>query len=166
VNFDIAINGRPWKVAIEPGEGGQFTIFVKGKKRVVDASWIDAETLSLIDGQTAREVRFHRRDGSLGVVINGRMFEAVVALEPRLKRGRVPSGTADGRRVIRAPMPGRIVRVLVEVGDRVVARQPVVIVEAMKMENELRAPGDGVVKEVNGQEGAAIDAGTILVVIE
>lgn len=174
MNFDVAIDGRPWKVAIEPGEhAGQFTIFVKGKKRVVDASWIDAETLSLIDGTAAREVRLHRRDGSLGVAIDGRMFEAVVALERRQKprpgeqeKGIPDPFTAAGPAVVKSPMPGRIVRVLVAVGDRVVARQPVVIVEAMKMENELRAPGDGVVKEVNVQEGAAIDAGSVLVVIE
>lgn len=171
MNFDIAVNGRPWKVAIEPTEHtGQFSVVVKGKKRVIDASWIDADTLSLIDGSAAREVRIHRRDGSIGVAIDGRVFEAIVALErrqgPRTTGAGRDVSPADGRCVIKSPMPGRIVRVLVGVGDRVTARQPVVIVEAMKMENELRSPGDGVVKEINIQEGAAIDAGAILVVIE
>ena len=165
MNFDIACNGRPWKVAIEPaGQAGQFTVVVKGRKRVVDASWIDAQTLSLIDGPVAREVRLHPRDGSLGVVIDGRMFDAVISRKDRGKKATEPS--SDGRRTIKAPMPGRIMRVLVAVGDRVAARQPVVVVEAMKMENELRAPGNGVVMEVHAQEGAAVDAGTVLVVIE
>ena len=176
MNFDIAVNGRPWKVAIEPTEhAGHFSVVVKGRKRVIDASWIDADTLSLIEGAAAREVRIHRRDGSIGVAIDGRVFEAVVSKRGRegfslpLGRRTPPdpvSSLAGGKCAIKSPMPGRIVRVLVGVGDRVTAWQPVVVVEAMKMENELRSPGDGVVKEVNVQEGAAIDAGVVLVVIE
>jgi biotin carboxyl carrier protein len=63
-------------------------------------------------------------------------------------------------------MPGRIVRVLVAVGDAVTARQAVVVVEAMKMENELRAPRDGRVKEITATAGDPVEAGRILVVIE
>ena len=62
-------------------------------------------------------------------------------------------------------MPGRIVRVLVGVGDRVAARQPVVVVEAMKMENELRSPRDGVVTEVLVAPGAAVESGAVLIVV-
>ena len=72
----------------------------------------------------------------------------------------------EGRQNVVAAMPGRIVRVLVAPGDRVTARQAVVVVEAMKMENEMRAPKDGVVREVRVTPGAAIDAGAVLVVID
>jgi biotin carboxyl carrier protein len=64
-----------------------------------------------------------------------------------------------------APMPGKIVRVLVEPGDRVRARQALVVIEAMKMENELRAARDGTVAEVQAREEMSVDAGTLLVVI-
>jgi biotin carboxyl carrier protein len=67
---------------------------------------------------------------------------------------------------ILAPMPGKVVRVLVQVGDQVRARQPLVVVEAMKMENELRAGRDGHVAAVQVQEGASVDAGALMVVIE
>ena len=63
-------------------------------------------------------------------------------------------------------MPGRVVKVLVSAGDRVVARQALVVVEAMKMENELRAPADAVVREVRIVEGASVEAGAILIVLE
>jgi biotin carboxyl carrier protein len=66
---------------------------------------------------------------------------------------------------VKAPMPGRIVRVLVGVGDRVAARQPVVVVEAMKMENELRSPRDGVVTQVLVTPGAAVESGAVLIVV-
>jgi biotin carboxyl carrier protein len=63
-------------------------------------------------------------------------------------------------------MPGRVVRVLVEPGDSVDMRQPVVVVEAMKMENELRSPKSGVVKEVAVAAGTSVEAGRVLVVID
>jgi len=63
-------------------------------------------------------------------------------------------------------MPGRVVRILVQPGDEVAARQGVVVVEAMKMENELRSPKAGRVKDVAVAEGASVEAGRVLVVIE
>ena len=75
-------------------------------------------------------------------------------------------GAREGRQTIVAPMPGRVVRVLVSIGDRVLAGQPIVVVEAMKMENELRSPKDGLVREVNVQAGGAVEARAVLVVIE
>ena len=173
----LLVNGRPWKVAVGPAEqaqAGTFTVTIKGKSRVVDASWIDADTLSLIDGGTAREIRLHARagNGAVGVEFGGRLYEAVVSPPDAPKRGRegfsVPSTgkTPPDPVSIRANMPGRVVRVLVAVGDRVTAGQGVVVVEAMKMENDLRSPKDGVVKEVLVVPGAAVDSGAVLVVVD
>jgi biotin carboxyl carrier protein len=67
---------------------------------------------------------------------------------------------------VTAPMPGRVVRVLVGPGDEIAVRQPVVVVEAMKMENELRSPKAGRVKEVPVSAGMSVEAGRTLVVIE
>jgi biotin carboxyl carrier protein len=72
----------------------------------------------------------------------------------------------DGDQPVTAPMPGRVVRVLVAAGDEVAAGQGLVVVEAMKMENELRAPKTGKVKDVNFSAGTPVDAGKVLVVIE
>ncbi len=154
---------------------------VGGATRMVSASWIDADTLSLIEGSSSHEVRFEvRGDGVLGVVFDRRRFEAVLRqarLKPRptdsgigapvgdVSAGNVPTGR-ELSHAVKSPMPGRVARVLVGVGDRVAARQGVVVVEAMKMENELRAPRDGVVTEVKVFQGAAIEAGAVLVVIE
>jgi biotin carboxyl carrier protein len=177
--FDVVINGRPWNVAIEAGAApGQFNVAVNGRTRAVDVSWIDRDTLSLLDDGASSEVRVHQREvGALVVAIDGRTFEAQVSntASPResfeRRAGRAvqdPSyiATKAGPHTIKAPMPGRIVRVLVAVGDRVSARQPVVIVEAMKMENELRSSGTGVVKEIRVQQGQAIDTGVVLLVID
>ena len=66
---------------------------------------------------------------------------------------------------IKASMPGRVVRVLVGVGDRVAARQGVVVIEAMKMENELRTPRDGIVMQIAVVAGSTVDTGAVLVVV-
>ena len=82
MNVDVIVNGRPWKVALEPAEqAGTFTVTIKGKSRLVDASWIDADTLSLIDGGASREIRLHSRgdNGAVGVEFGGVLYEAVVA---------------------------------------------------------------------------------------
>jgi biotin carboxyl carrier protein len=92
---------------------------------------------------------------------------ASVAVNGRRTGRAADTGAAGhGEQRIAAPMPGRVVRVLVGAGDDVAARQPVVVVEAMKMENELRAPRAGRVKDVAVAAGASVEAGRVLVVIE
>jgi biotin carboxyl carrier protein len=171
VTFDVAVNGRAWRVVVEGAtRRGELAVTVGGRRRIIDASWIDAVTLSLIDGGVARDVRIHEgADGVLDIAVDGRLLAATVS---SVGPGRTPArerqaaAAIAGVQTVSAPMPGRIVRVLVAAGDRVTARQPLVVVEAMKMENELRAGGTGVVKEINAREGQAIDAGAVLLVVE
>ncbi len=102
---------------------------------------------------------------ALRVHVDGRMVPAGLQTPAyRLRRPRVASGANAGHVV--APMPGRVVKVLVAPGETVRASQGVVVVEAMKMENELRAPRAGTVREVRVAEGASVDAHTVLVVID
>ncbi len=182
MNFDVSVNGKPWKVAIEEaGPAGRYTVTVKGKRRDMDAAWIDADALSLIDTQSgiAREVALTPRAAAVDVAVGSTVYHVVAVNKGEIpfatqgspaqgtptqqKRGADPFSLQDGR--ITAPMPGRVMRVLVAVGDNVTARQPVVVMEAMKMENELRAGKDGSVAQVLVQEGTAVDTGALLVVI-
>lgn len=108
-----------------------------------------------------------RRDrGERIVHVNGAAVRVLLA-EGRGagRRGELGGGAAGAMRVV-APMPGRIVKVLAGTGDAVAAGQGLVIVEAMKMENELRAPRAGTVTEVRVAGGASVEAGAVLVVIE
>jgi biotin carboxyl carrier protein len=100
------------------------------------------------------------------VHVNGQPVQ--VSLSHAGKTGRAESGAAiqAGPQRIVAPMPGRIIKVLVKTGDSVAARQGLVVVEAMKMENELRSPRAGTVAEVRVTEGMSVDAHTVLVVVD
>lgn len=98
------------------------------------------------------------------VHLQGRRLPTTVSTRER--RGAAPDGVSNGPLRVVAPMPGKIVRVPVQPGDRIEARQPVVVIEAMKMENALAAGRDGIVREVLVQEGMSVEAGRALVVVE
>ena len=109
-----------------------------------------------------------RTAGDFDVYLDGRTIPVQIrpagALRTSEEGWRGATGTGPQRIV--APMPGKVVRVLVKAGDEVKARQGLVVVEAMKMENELRAARDGRVREVSVAEGQSVDAGAVLLIVE
>lgn len=99
------------------------------------------------------------------VRVNGREF-SIEVFDPRELRGRRSGGIGEGRQNILAPMPGKVIRVLVSTGDVVEAGQGLVVVEAMKMQNEMKSPKAGTVAEVKTKADATVAAGEVLMVIE
>jgi biotin carboxyl carrier protein len=107
-----------------------------------------------------------RRQGRHIVHVDGHLVPVTVRVPGRGRSASSGDGSsATGPVSVVAPMPGRVVKVLVAPGDAVLARQGLVVVEAMKMENELRAPRAGTVADVRVREGAPVDANAVLVVI-
>jgi biotin carboxyl carrier protein len=185
VTFEIDVNGRTRAVSVErlKHDGGAgvaagvaFRVIVDGTPHLVDAVRVDGGALSFIQLDGGRSVglmgggRSHRvaitegasgeltlalADGVVRATVNGR----------RSRRGGEVAGAAGEQRIL-APMPGKVLRVLVQPGQDVAARQPLVVVEAMKMENELSSPRAGRVKEVTAVEGQSVEAGRILIVVE
>jgi biotin carboxyl carrier protein len=119
----------------------------------------------LVDGESY-EVELEQKDERVDVGLRGRRytFEVLDERRARMRLGRARLG-GDGPQVVLSPMPGRVVRIDVKAGERVAAGQPVAVVEAMKMENELRAAREGVVREVTTAPGKAVEAGEKLLVI-
>jgi biotin carboxyl carrier protein len=99
------------------------------------------------------------------IQINDQIF-AVEIFDPRELRARSTAGASHGRQSIAAPMPGKVVRLLVSVGDQVEPAQGLIVVEAMKMQNEMKSPKAGTVVEIKTKDGATVAAGEILIVIE
>jgi len=110
-------------------------------------------------------VRMERLSGELRAVTRGREFRIVVQDEREWRRDRGGSAEAEGRQQVLAPMPGKIVRVLVRAGDTVRAGQGLLVVEAMKMQNEIRAPKSGTIDRVRVIEGQTVNAGEVVVVV-
>jgi biotin carboxyl carrier protein len=99
------------------------------------------------------------------IMVNGRAF-AVEVFDPREMRARKSAGAGEGRQNIAAMMPGKVVRILVAQGDSVEAGQGLIVVEAMKMQNEMKSPKAGRVVEVKTKADATVAAGEVLMVIE
>jgi biotin carboxyl carrier protein len=169
-HYEIEAGGRVRQVSVARSGDG-FAVTVDGHPYHVDAARIDAHTLSLVVDTMSRSsydvtVTADAASGQLTVLVGAAPVN--VALNGTRGWGRKDDhgGSGTGPQRIIAPMPGKIVRVLVAAGDGIRARQPLVVVEAMKMENELRAGRDGTVAEVHAREGASVDAGALLVVIQ
>jgi biotin carboxyl carrier protein len=172
VTFEVDINGRSRSVSVERVAGStRFRVTVDGRAHTADAVRIGAFGLSVLvdDGAAvSREITVAPTGarGSLLVGVDGRTIPASVNARRTGRRATDAGGHAHGEQAVAAPMPGRVVRVLVAPGDEVAARQGVVVVEAMKMENELRSPKAGRIKEVTVAPGTSVEAGRVLVIVE
>jgi biotin carboxyl carrier protein len=172
MQYEIKIGGRTRQVVVHRADGA-FKVLVDGRESAVDAVRIDAHLWSFIvrpgpsgvGGSYEVTVAFHGSAGEIAVGVGP--VPVMASLNGRRRRDRKEEqghGGSEPQRLV-APMPGKIVRVLVQTGEAVRARQPVVVVEAMKMENELRAGGPGTVTEIHAVEGQSVDAGALLAVI-
>jgi biotin carboxyl carrier protein len=142
-------------------------LFLNGRPVAVDAVRAGHAWSILVGRRSYEMFLVERGPGELIVHVNGRAVTVRGGLQRFGSRGARTGGdeTLGPRRVV-APMPGRIARVLVTVGDSVTARQGLVVVEAMKMENELRSPRAGIVTEIRATEGALVEANAVLIVLE
>jgi biotin carboxyl carrier protein len=168
VQYEIEVNGRPRKVTIHRDKG-VLRVLIDGKECAVDALRVDDHTLSLLIQESDRSSSYEISLAPVAGGLTARVGIATVAIgvNGRRRAGRKDGGVeaGDGPQRIVAPMPGKVVRVLVKAGEAVQARQPVVVVEAMKMENELRAAVDGTLAEVHVRDGESVEAGALLAVI-
>jgi biotin carboxyl carrier protein len=171
MTFEIEVAGRLRTVSIERAGAGKYRVVLDGEPRLVDAARTGEFEYSLIlDGgrnasRTVQVVPTALR-GEMLVGVDGQTVAVTINGRHRRKGPAEAGGASDGEQTVVAPMPGRVVRVLVEPGEDVVARQGVVVVEAMKMENELRSPKAGRVKDVSVSPGVSVEAGRVLVTIE
>jgi biotin carboxyl carrier protein len=170
MTFDVEINGRVRTVSVERAAQGGYRVTIDGRPHAVDAARVGTLGLSLLldRGGVSRDVQIAPagRNGELLIRIDGRTIAATLNGNRSGRGAADAAGHAHGEQSVVAPMPGRVVRVLVERGETVAARQGIVVVEAMKMENELRAPKAGRVKDVVVGAGDPVEAGRVLVVIE
>ena len=172
MTFEIEVGGRVRTVSVEPvgaasAAGGRFRVRVDGVAREID-SRVTNLGLSLFDADGGRGVDVaitERPGGEVWLQLPRVMVQASVDAR-RYRRGGTGPVAADGELHVVAPMPGRVVRVLVKPGDQVEARQGLVVVEAMKMENEIAAAKAGRVKEVAVVPGQSVESGRLLVIVE
>jgi biotin carboxyl carrier protein len=171
VQYEIEIGGRLRRAIVHRADG-RFLVEIDGKQWAVDAERLDDRSMSLLidaSGGTFSHEVMVAPDGASGqLVVSVGTKSVTVSLNSRRRGRRQVDGAqaSGGSQRIVAPMPGKIVRVLVKQGDPVQARQPVLVIEAMKMENELRAQAAGRVKAIVVTPGTAVEKGALLIELE
>jgi biotin carboxyl carrier protein len=167
--YRVELGGHTLTVEVSEHDDGLYVRVGDGEARRVDvtASREDGELGLLVGGEQIRGL-VGARDGGLTVVVDGQAVDAVVLDE---RAARLASAAAGGRQrssqtTIQAPMPGLVVAVPVEVGQSVARGATLVVLSAMKMQNELTAPADGTVKEILVGAGQTVDQGQALVRLE
>lgn len=139
---------------------------INGDSSDVDAQKISINEISLLVDGRAYRCLFDRTPNEEAVVLNGKRYVFTVE-DPRALKSRKQRGTgADGPLAIKSSMPGRVLRMLVAEGDEVSAGQGVMVVEAMKMQNEMKTTRGGRVRRIAVNEGETVNAGQLLAVIE
>jgi biotin carboxyl carrier protein len=162
MNFEVRI-GKQIRVVELQAENGRWRIVLDGQPVDADAVEIAPNIFSILLRGQSHEIRVTpAANGTLTLQTGSEEFTAEI-IDCRAWSGRRHSAVeAEGRQQIVAPMPGKIIRLLVKAGDTVEAGQGLLVVEAMKMQNEIRSPKSGVVERLLAEEGQAVNAGEVL----
>jgi biotin carboxyl carrier protein len=163
--YDVIVGGKPHRLELKKN-GAAWECRLDGKEVHVDAVLPRRDVLSLLVDGHAFEVKREQTTTDLHLWVGSTRF-AVELRDPRSFRSRQGSATDEkGPRKIVAPMPGRVVRLLVSEQAEVEAGQGIVVVEAMKMQNEIKSPKKGVVKKIAAAVGATVNGGEVLAIVE
>ena len=165
MKFETELDGTLRPVEVH-GEAGRYRGFLDGETIQVDARRVGEGLWSLVLGGESIVAEITDEDGVSVVHVDGETYRIRVEEETRYLIRTRGGAAGGGGQVLKAPMPGRVVLIEVAVGQRVQKGDGLVILEAMKMENEFRAAGEGTVKEIRVEVGQAVNPGDVLIVIE
>ena len=164
MRYEVEIHGRQVTIELEQRNG---RVQARLGPRDYDLEVVSPEegVYTFLAGDRVYEARVWAPEpNSLNVTIGGHLFSTSI-IDRKHRRSTIEHGI-EGRQNLVAPMPGKVVRVLLAAGDEVTMGQGVVVVEAMKMQNEIKSPKTGRVIEVRVIEGATVNANQVLAVVE
>ena len=162
--YDVFIDGKHYRLELTQSDG-RWTCRLDGRDVGLDAVLARPDVLSLRLGNQAYEVKCERVGGEWHLWVGSERFAAEVR-DPRSFRSRSSTADDHGPRKLTAPMPGKVVRILLAEGEPVEAGTGVVVVEAMKMQNEVKSPRKGKIQKITVQPGVAVNAGDVLAIVE
>ncbi len=165
--YAVVIDGRTRIVEIEDVDG-RLRVVVDAQERVIDARRLDGGVWSVLHGMVGRLIQIDGAYPKLTIEVSHpdgepRLFAAEVSSDNGEPTDASAKGVTSGPFTLRAPIPGRVVKVPVKVGGTVKVGDTLLVLEAMKMENELRAPRPGVVSAIHAAEGTTVETGQDLI---
>jgi biotin carboxyl carrier protein len=165
--FIAKLGEQSYRVEIDEIGKSLYRVAIDGNEFLVDGKKTGRTNYSLIVDNRSFEIEVDNAGDEYRVLVDGRNYHVQLVDERRVRMG---GGQSDiqlqGRQKVSVPMPGKVIEVLVSEGDSVERGQGLVIVEAMKMENEVRSPIAGEVKDIKVKPGDAVEGGTVLVIVE
>jgi biotin carboxyl carrier protein len=164
--YDVVVDGKTHQVELTRSDDA-WLCKIDGHEMELDAVLTARDVLSvLVDGKAYEIKRERSLQGELHMVIGSARY-AVDVQDPRsLRTRRSVAGSEAGPQKVKSPMPGKIVRILVNEHDEVKAGQGLIVMEAMKMQNEMKSPKDGKVQKILTAEGSTVNAGDTLAIVE
>jgi biotin carboxyl carrier protein len=162
--YEVTIDGKNYRLDLNRADG-RWSCRLDGRDLEVDAILVRPDVLSLRIGNMAYEVKSERVANDLQLWVGSTCFAAEVR-DPRSLRGRSRAADDHGPKKITASMPGKVVRLLVREGEAVDQGAGVAVVEAMKMQNEIKSPKKGAVRKILVSEGATVNPGDVLAIVE
>ncbi len=164
MNLEIEWNGKKVPVRLRPTGNGQYELMVNGESKTVDVRPLGRNQFHLILDGKSYDVQATASDSEVILARMGGNLTLKTPDERRWSGSAGGGGASDG--TIAAPMPGKVVKYQVKAGEKVKAGQGIVVVEAMKMQNELKSPVNGTVVKLGPAEGTAVENGTLLLKID
>jgi biotin carboxyl carrier protein len=164
MTYEVAIDGSTYRLELIQAEG-RWSCRVDGREIEVDAVLARPDVLSLRIENRAYEVKCERVGSDIHLWVGSVRYAAEVR-DPRSLRSRARAIDDHGPRKLTAPMPGKVVRILLQEGEEVDAGGGVLVVEAMKMQNEVKSPKKGTIQKIVVSEGAAVNPGDVLAIVE
>jgi biotin carboxyl carrier protein len=162
VLYEIQVGGKTHRLELKQAKDRWYCV-LDGNEISIDAAQIDSDTLSLLIAGESFEVRCEA-EGKL--FFRGTRYEVSVE-DPRSWRGKKRrAGATEGPQKLTASMPGKIVRVLAQEGDKIRAGQGIAVIEAMKMQNEIKSPKEGTLRKLLVHAGVNVNAGEVLAIVD
>ena len=181
--YEVSIGGRSHQIELERASSASSArtqdqpiasrsnevhcnLRLDGRKIQASYAPVGSDGLSLIVNGESFDVKRERIAEGLRIFVRGKAYECSVR-DPRSLRTRKRAGLADaGEQKLTASMPGKVIRIIASVGDQITTGQGILVIEAMKMQNEVRSPKEGQLKKLLVGEGANVVAGEVLAIIE
>ena len=165
--YQVTIGDRTLKVTLRREGDTLYARIGHGHEIAVALETVEGSLKTLIAGNRRVELLAQRTADTTLIAVAGAQLQADVVDEARARLAKVTAAAHGGAKLqLKAPMPGLVVKVLCQPGDTVVRGQPLVVLQAMKMENELSLAGDGTIKSVNVQAGQTVEQNAVLVTLE
>jgi biotin carboxyl carrier protein len=163
--YDVSIEDTKYRLELNRTPTG-WTCSLNGRPVQLDAALIRPGVLSLLIESRVYDVRRERVGSEIHLWVGNQRYAVELRDLRSLRNLKDGAGRQQGSSKLTAPMPGKVVRLLVNEKDKVEAGQGVVVVEAMKMQNEIKSPKKGIVQRLTAAEGSSVNAGDVLAIVE